>query len=317
MHFSTAGLVSALLVSLVAGAPADLEDRIPSRTPAPTTAPAASAAFGCIHEADPDGAEGYCPAIAATGWCVCSDSSTYAIETGSNPCGYTTTPVVGPTTLASTDCSTSASASATPTSVRNKCSQNICPKFCGLGNDTAKRSIDTLDYNPLTKRFYENSDPDKFPYSLLQQSYTRNICPSSPLANTYVWKKLSTQRGPYAAALQGLSGCTTIFAASGNGVFSSHIWENDMRNTPPRDLQPNNYEATLTDLKNNLSPNRDDLSGGQAFLIIPVFKTSGKYVYGNNIVNALETSHFRCFWHYAGSYYLHPARFRNERRIGH
>ena len=290
MHFSTAGLISALLVSIVAGVPADLEDRAPSPTPAPTTAAVASAPFGCFHEADPDGAEGYCPAVGATGWCVCSDSSTYAIETGLNPCGYTTPPAVGPTTLASTDCGTptSTSPSAASTSGRNKCSQNECPKFCDLGSDTAKRSIEDLSYNPLTKRFYENPNPDQFPYSLLEQSYTRNICPSTPLVNTYIWKKLSTQRGQYAAALQGLCGCTTIFVASGNGVFSSHIWELDAVNTPPRDLQPANYAATLTDLGNNLSPNRADLSGGKAFLIIPVDPdNTDNYLYGDDIVNDL------------------------------
>ena len=292
MHFSTAGLLSALLVSLVAGAPADLEDRAPSTTPGPRGASAASAPFGCIHEADPDGAEGYCPAVGAIGWCVCSDSSTYAIETGSNPCGYTAPPGAGPTTLASTDCSsptlTSASASATATSGRNKCSQEECPKFCDRGSDTAKRSVETLDYSPLTKRFYENSNPDKFPYSLLDQAYTRNICPSVPQVNTYIWKKLSTQRGQYAAALQGLCGCTTIFVASANGVFSSHIWEWDTANQPPRDLEPNNYAATLTDLRNNLSPNRADLAGGQAFLIIPVDPANtNNYLYGDEIVNAI------------------------------
>ena len=188
MHFTIAGLIAALLVSLVAGAPADLEDRADG-SPIPG-ASAPPAPFSCYHEADSDGAEGYCPAVAATGWCVCSDSPTSAIKTGPNPCGYTTPPAAAPTTLASKNCSTPIAA-ATP--ARNKCSQEECPKFCNRGSNTAKRSIETLDYNPLTRRFYENPNPDVFPYSLLKQTYTRNICPSSPPVNTYIWKRLSTQ----------------------------------------------------------------------------------------------------------------------------
>ena len=218
MHFSTAGLIAALLVSLVAGAPADLEDCADGSLIPGASAPPAP--FSCYHKADPDSAEGYCPAVAATGWCVCSDSSTHAIETGPDPCGYTTRPAAGPTKLASTDCSTP---TATATLARNKCSQEECPKFCNRGSITAKRSIETLDYNPLTKRFYENPNPDVFPYSLLDQTYTRNICSSNPPVNTYIWKRLSTQRGPYAAALQGLAGYATIFVASGNGAFLGHI----------------------------------------------------------------------------------------------
>lgn len=236
MHFSTAGLIAALLVNLVAGASAVLQDRADGSPILGDTAPPKP--FSCYYEADPDGAEGYCPAVAATGWCVCSDSLIYAVETGPSPCGYTTPPAAGPTTLASIDCSTP-TAAATP--AHNKCSQDECPKFCNLGSDTAKRSIETLDYNRLTKRFYENPNPDAFPYSLLAQTYTRNICPDAPQVNTYIWKKLSTQRFQYASALQGLCDCTTVFIASGNGVFSSHIWEQDDRNNPPRDLQLANY----------------------------------------------------------------------------
>ena len=306
MHFSTVGLVSALLVSFAAGAPADFEARSPDPTPAPTAAPVLTArdTFGCEHEADPDGAEGFCPAIAATGWCVCSDSSTYAVETGDNPCGYTAPPAAGPTTIPSTNCNGPATTSApvpvatssptpsgnsTSPSNRNKCSQKECPKFCDRGSDNAKRSMRDVFSTSLTKRFYENPDPDQFPYLLLDQSYTRNICPTTPATNTYIWKKLSTQRGDYAAALQGLSGCTTIIVASGNGVFSSHIWEEDTANTPARDLQPANYQSTLTDMKNALSPNKDDLSGGEAFLIIPVDPdNTANYLYGNDIVNAMK-----------------------------
>ena len=205
---------------------------IPAPSPA-TTPPPAKSTFGCLHEADPDGAQGFCPAVAATGWCVCSDSSTYAIETSTNgPCGYTTTPAQGPTVLATTDCATTpstsiTSATATSTSTRNKCSTDECPKFCDLGSDSTKRSFlgfgeHSETENSLDKRFYENSDPDKFPYALLAQSYTRNICPTKPLKNTFIWKPFS-ETAQSAAGLQGLSGCTTIFILSSKGAFSSHI----------------------------------------------------------------------------------------------
>ena len=321
MLFSKIALRSAFLISplisLGAGAPSNLEDResacialgdcpgenpptspSPTTTPPPPTTSAPSAAFGCFHAADPDGAQGYCPAVAATGWCVCSDSSTYGIETGSNPCGYTAPPVTGPTSLASTDCtsSTSSAPSATTSSSgRTKCSPAECPKYCDVGSNSAKRSIDLEDSRlGLNKRFYENNDPDQFPYQLLLQSYTRNICPSSPVKNTYIWKGLETQRGDYAAALQGLCGCTTIFVASSKGVFSSHIWENDETNNPPRDLQPANLQATLQDLKGQLSPHSGDLAGGEAFLIIPTDpdgtanpNNPNNYLYGVDTVNAI------------------------------
>lgn len=325
MIFSKAGLLSALLfvplISLSAGAPANLEDREsacialddcpgenPQPSPAPTTTtppqitPAPSAAFGCLHAADPDGAEGYCPAVAATGWCVCSDSSTYGIETGSDPCGYTAPPASGPTTLASTNCATSSSSAPSATassSGRTKCSPAECPKFCGLGNSTAKRSIgeEDRDLRPLEKRFYENANPDQFPYQLLGQTYTRNICPASPLTNTYIWKNLARQRGDYSSALQGICGCTTLFVASSNGVFSSHIWEEDQTNDPPRDLQPANYQATLQDLQTQLSAHQSDLTGGEAFLIIPTDpdgtanpNNPNNYLYGVDIVNAINNT---------------------------
>ena len=326
MFFSSTGLLSAVLLSSLIGlggaAPANLEDREtacialddcpgenppqPSATiitpPPPPTTPAPSATFGCLHAADPDGAQGFCPSVAATGWCVCSDSSTYGIETGSNPCGYTAPPASGPTTLASTNCASSTSAAPTATSSsssRTKCSPAECPKFCDIGNSSAKRSIfeeqdEEID-TYLSKRFYENPDADQFPYQLLRQSYTRNICPASPLTNTFIWKNLATQRGDYAAALQGICGCMTLFVASSNGVFSSHVWENDETNNPPRDLQPANYQATLQDLQTALSAHQSDLSGGQAFLIIPTDPDSApsptnpnNYLYGVNIVNAIN-----------------------------
>lgn len=100
MYAKATSLLFLSLIQLGASLPATLEDReapcvalghcpadLPpsssttSAPPAPTAAPTQSA-FGCQHEADPDGAQGFCPAVAATGWCACSDSSTYAITTG-------------------------------------------------------------------------------------------------------------------------------------------------------------------------------------------------------------------------------------------
>lgn len=69
-------------------------------------APAAPTPFGCQHAADPHGDMGFCPSVGAAGWCVCSDSSTYGITSGGNPCPYTTPPPTGPTTLQKTNCAT-------------------------------------------------------------------------------------------------------------------------------------------------------------------------------------------------------------------
>ncbi|MCJ1279853.1 hypothetical protein MMC21_007677 [Puttea exsequens] len=294
------------LISLSVAAPADLEDRetacialgnCPGLNPDPpeTTPPPAAPAFGCEHDADPDGAQGYCPAVAATGWCYCSDSSTYPIETGDNPCGYTTPPAAGPTVIPTTNCAgptTTLPAPGPTTSGRTKCNPDECPKYCSIGNggSQTKRSLlsKLAAEAGLEKRFYENSDADQFPYELLKQSYTTNICPDKG-KNTYIWRALDAARNNYAAALQGLSGCTTIFVASGKGIFSSHIWEQDQANTPTRDLQPNNYEDTIKDLKDALSAHKDDLTGGEAFLIIPTDPdNNGQLVYDQDIVNALS-----------------------------
>lgn len=311
------------LIQLAIAVPAELQEResacitlgnCPGENlppaPAPTPPPTA---FGCLHEADPDGAQGFCPSVAASGWCVCSDSSTYAIETGPNPCGYTSPPAAGPTTLPTTNCdgakagpTTAAPApSATSSSGRTKCNPSQCPKYCSVFGDQStnpgeipprkRRSIVGIPHHEigLDRRFYENTNADKFPYELLKQGYTNNICPTGG-KNTYIWRRLSTQRNDYAAALQGLCGCTTIFVASKNGVFSSHIWEEDQANTPKRDLSPGAYKDTLIDLTTALSPHKDDLSGGEAFLIIPTNPDSSatpdnpeNYLYGVNIVNAI------------------------------
>lgn len=320
------------LIQLATAVPAELQEResacialgtCPGEKPPPAPAPTPPpTTFGCLHEADPDGAQGFCPSVAASGWCVCSDSSTYAIETGANPCGYTSPPAAGPTTLPTTNCDgagagpasatafATASATASAPSVqstggRTKCNPSQCPKYCSVfgGQSTnpgeappkKRRSIVGIPHNEigLHRRFYENSNADQFPYELLKQSYTTNICPNGG-KNTYIWRGLSTQRNDYAAALQGLSGCTTIFVASNKGVFSSHIWEQDEANTPKRDLSPGAYKDTLTDLKTALSPHKDDLSGGEAFVIIPTNPDSSatpenpeNYLYGVDIVHAI------------------------------
>ena len=294
------------LTNLSVAAPADLEERetpcialgncpgLSPRSPA-TTPPPVAPAFGCEHEADPDGAEGYCPTVAASGWCYCSDSSTYAIETGDNPCGYTAPPAAGPTVIPTTNCNgptSTAPASSPTTTGRTKCNPDQCPKYCniGKGDSQTKRSLlsKLAGEAGLAKRFYENSDADRFPYELLQQSYTTNICPDKG-KNTYIWRALDNARNNYAAALQGLSGCTTIFVASGKGVFSSHIWELDEANTPRRDLQPDHYQDTINDLKTALSNHQDDLKGGEAFLIVPTDPDgNGQLLYEQRIVDALS-----------------------------
>ncbi len=235
--------------------------------------------------------------------------STYGVTTGpGGPCGYTTTLAGGPTTLASTNCTcatgtaiaTSASCTATATG-RNKCSHKQCPKFCDIGSDTAKRSFQGFELSnsesesSLGNRFYENSDKDQFPYQLLRQSYTRNICPSSPLKNTFIWKPFS-DRAQSAAGLQGLSGCTTIFILSSKGAFSLHIWKSDTTNNPPRDLEIANYKDTMKDLAKGISNNvpTGALDGGEAWIILPTNpENTANLLYPQVVVDAIQTLHNR------------------------
>jgi len=61
----------------------------------------------CFFDADPDGAEGYCPAQSSSGWCDCGDAGLYVSadsSSGGQPCPYTTQPNVGNIVLQSTDC---------------------------------------------------------------------------------------------------------------------------------------------------------------------------------------------------------------------
>lgn len=278
----------------------------PPSIPAPVITSVPAPTFGCEYEADPDGAQGYCSAVGAAGWCACRDSSTYGVTTGpSGPCGYTTTPIGGLTTLASTKCAgagttgtataTSASSTATTTG-RNKCSQKQCPKLCDLGGHTTKRSLPRFEVpnseseSSLGKRFYENDNKDKFPYELLKQSYTRNICPSNPLKDTFIWKPFS-DAAQSAAGLQGLSGCTTIFILSSKGTFPSHIWESDTVNNPPRDLEVANHEETMKDRANGISNNVPSgaLDGGEAWIILPTDpKDTANLLYPQAVVDAIQ-----------------------------
>ena len=58
----------------------------------------------CVHEADPDGAEGLCPNLSNYGWCDCGDAGTYDMLAGDDPCGYTAIPSSGSIALTSTNC---------------------------------------------------------------------------------------------------------------------------------------------------------------------------------------------------------------------
>ena len=203
-------------------------------------------------------------------------------------------PLQGPECTSLGTCATKAATS------RTKCNPRQCPKYCSEFRNKGPKERRSIASIPHTKsrparRFFENPDPNKFPYELLSQHNTVNICPDSG-KNTYIWHKLSTERRDYAAALEGLSGCTTIFVASKNGVFSSHIWEEDQANKPKRDLSLEAYKDTLTDLEKALSPHKDDLKGGEAFLIIPTDPDRKKpppgnpanYLYDVKIVDAIK-----------------------------
>ena len=108
----------------------------PAVTPAPALDLDRRAAFGCEHAADPDGAQGFCPAVGDAGWCVCSDSSTYAITTGSDPCPYTTPPPSGPTTLASENCGGTTTVAQTETVIPVPAATNTNPPTVeGAPND--------------------------------------------------------------------------------------------------------------------------------------------------------------------------------------
>ena len=270
----------------------------PAVLPTLTTSPAAqTTTFGCYHGADPSGAQGFCPAEAAKGWCLCSDSSTYAVTTGTGqPCGYTAPPAQGPTVIPTTDCSSSialstSAAQPTETASRTPCSSKLCPRICGpdaKGDSADKRSI-----HPLERRFFNDSQPDRFVYDLFLQPYTINIQPPHDLFNQYFWRRFGT-RQLQAGAIQGLCGCTAIFALSSNGAFTSHLWENDENNDPPRDLQDTNFQRTILELNNALRGGtvpQGQLEGGEAFIIVPVDPIMpARDLYSPQVINALTAA---------------------------
>ena len=69
-------------------------------------------------------------------------------------------------------------------------------------------------------------------------------------------------------------------------MFSAHIWEEDTNTN--EDLQPANYVATTNKLKQQIAPHKDDLAGGDAWIILPT-KTGKKNtrLYAPEIVNAI------------------------------
>ena len=54
-----------------------------------------------------------------------------------------------------------------------------------------------------------------------------------------------------------------------------------------QDLQPANYQVTLNTMKMQLSPHKDDLAGGEVFIILPTI-TQRKRVYPDEINDAIE-----------------------------
>ncbi|KAI4167619.1 MAG: hypothetical protein LQ343_007066 [Gyalolechia ehrenbergii] len=166
-----------------------------------------------------------------------------------------------------------------------KCSPDQCPKFCQpsqsqkrnfLGGPTTKGLL------TLRKRFFKPTKPEKLVNEVLKKPYTSNL---SEDPNQFEWHLFDDKE--YASAIKGLSGCTAIIAASSKGVFSSHLWEED-RNTN-EDLKLENYKTTISTLKNKLSPHKDDLSNGEAFIMLPSQTTnSKKELYEAEIVSALK-----------------------------
>ncbi|CAF9921532.1 MAG: hypothetical protein HETSPECPRED_004576 [Heterodermia speciosa] len=187
------------------------------------------------------------------------------------------------TTDAPTTTLISASAAPTtsdPATNRTKCSPKECPKYCTPSNSSSSLPARSLG---LSKRFFEipSTRPGTFVNQLLTQSYTDDL---SPDPTKYVWHSFANN-AEYASAIKGLSGCTAVFAASANGVFSAHIWEEDVNTNA--DLQPANYQSTLNTMKAQLSPHKDDLAGGEVFIILPTL-TRARRVYSDAINQAIE-----------------------------
>lgn len=218
---------------------------------------------------------GNCPGIDPT------VASTAAVQTSLVPTVVSTsTPALTtarpPTTLISTS---AAPTTSDPAANRTKCSPKECPVYCTPSNSTSTVQVRALE---LFKRFFEipSTKPGTFVNQLLLQSYTEDL---SPDPSKYSWHSFDDNK-EYASAIKGLLGCTAIFAASGKGVFSSHIWEEDV-NTDA-DLQPDHYAATLETMKSELSPHKDDLAGGEVFIILPTL-TQRRRVYSDEINAAI------------------------------
>ena len=146
------------------------------------------------------------------------------------------------------------------------CSPAECPKACGNSTNSTVQALKRfLEPETLDKRFFEipSDNPGGFTQELIRKRYTDNL---SPDPTKFVWHAYEATK-QYASAIVGLSGCTAVYVTSPKGMFSAHLWEED-RNTNI-DLQRRNYEATLEKLKSAISAHKDDLAGGDAFVIIP------------------------------------------------
>lgn len=195
--------------------------------------------------------------------------------------------VANTTLSSSTPISTSVVTTDAPSTNRTKCSPQECPKYCTPSNSTNS----TLGSGLLTrslglsKRFFEipSTKPGTFVNQLLTKPYTDDI---SPDPTTYVWHSFA-DNAMYASAIKGLCGCTAVFAASPNGVFSAHIWEED-KNTNA-DLQTANYQNTLNTMSTQLALHRNALVGGEVFIILPTL-TRNRRLYSAAINQAIEVA---------------------------
>jgi len=156
---------------------------VTSAPPPATTPPPAAPSYGCLHAADPDGAQGYCPAVGATGWCVCSDSSTYGITSGDNPCAYTAPPATGPTTLASTSCSNTTSPVASTTSP-----STAAPSVSGAPDDQVSCPVPLKDgtFQYFTKPYIPGNIIDIINNGK-KGSYPKTFNPRNPKAGQFNW----------------------------------------------------------------------------------------------------------------------------------